>query len=104
MESLLADRRYATLCRVQKCYRARLTPKPWRCSKLKPGFTPEGTRKGFFARLFSRFFECEPDIGAYAACRFLHSVGNADAPPPELEAVWRLHDRLSGADSDRALA
>ncbi|MDR2673591.1 MAG: hypothetical protein LBC18_01650, partial [Opitutaceae bacterium] len=52
LESLRADRRYATLCRVQKCYRARLTPKPWRCLKLKPP-APGGARKGFFARLFS---------------------------------------------------
>ena len=30
MQFLKADRQYMQLCKVQKCYRARLTPKPWR--------------------------------------------------------------------------
>ena len=30
-EALGADPLYRVLCRVQKCFRARLTPKPWRC-------------------------------------------------------------------------
>ena len=31
-EELGADPLYWQLCKSQKCYRARLTPKPWRCS------------------------------------------------------------------------
>jgi hypothetical protein len=31
MRFLRADRHYMELCQAQKCYRARLTPKPWRC-------------------------------------------------------------------------
>src|SRR5579883_40361 len=30
-DALGADPLYQKLCRAQKCYRARLTPKPWRC-------------------------------------------------------------------------
>jgi hypothetical protein len=103
LESLLADKRYATLCRVQKCYRARLTPKPWRCSKLKPP-APTDAKRGFLARLFSPPPKREVAFEAYAACRFLQTVGNAAMTTPEVDAVWRLHDRLSGADSGRALA
>jgi len=33
LKSLKSDKRYVLLCRKQKCYRARLTPKPWRCNK-----------------------------------------------------------------------
>ena len=32
MRFLKTDRQYVNLCGVQKCYRARLSPKPWRCS------------------------------------------------------------------------
>jgi hypothetical protein len=32
MRFLGGDPQYIQLCGVQKCYRARLTPKPWRCS------------------------------------------------------------------------
>lgn len=30
---LKADRQYIDLCDIQRCYRARLTPKPWRCNE-----------------------------------------------------------------------
>ncbi|NRA40603.1 MAG: hypothetical protein HRU15_20830 [Planctomycetes bacterium] len=36
MQSLAADPLYIKLCRVQKCFRARLTPKPWRCGIADP--------------------------------------------------------------------
>ena len=32
MQFLKTDRQYMELCDVQKSYRARLTPKPWRCN------------------------------------------------------------------------
>ncbi len=35
-EELGADPLYRVLCRVQKCFRARLTPKPWRCDLAAP--------------------------------------------------------------------
>jgi hypothetical protein len=31
-----SDPLYRTLCRVQKCFRARLSPKPWRCNLAPP--------------------------------------------------------------------
>lgn len=35
-EELGADPLYRVLCRVQRCFRARLTPKPWRCEVAAP--------------------------------------------------------------------
>ncbi len=34
MRFLGADPEYVQLCGIQKCYRARLTPKPWRCGDV----------------------------------------------------------------------
>jgi hypothetical protein len=33
---LNADKMYVKLCRIQECFRARLTPKPWRCQAARP--------------------------------------------------------------------
>ena len=30
------DQQFRRLCKVQKCFRARLTPKPWRCGVPRP--------------------------------------------------------------------
>jgi len=35
-DTLGADPPYRRLCRTQKCFLARLTPKPWRCGVAKP--------------------------------------------------------------------
>ena len=37
-QALQADRLYTTLCKVQQCFRARLTPKPWRCHSARPPY------------------------------------------------------------------
>ena len=36
LERFGSDPRYRALCRVQRCFRARLTPKPWRCGVREP--------------------------------------------------------------------
>jgi hypothetical protein len=38
-EALGADPLYRKLCKTQKCFRARLTPKPWRCGNGVISFT-----------------------------------------------------------------
>jgi hypothetical protein len=38
LASLGSDPLYATLCRVQACFRARLTPKPWRIGLKAPNW------------------------------------------------------------------
>lgn len=37
LKELGSDKLYVSLCRSQDCYRARLTPKPWRCGSTRPG-------------------------------------------------------------------
>jgi len=36
LNHFLSDPKYVAMCQVQKCYRARLSPKPWRLEILKP--------------------------------------------------------------------
>jgi hypothetical protein len=35
-EAFGADPLYRSLCKTQACFRARLTPKPWRCDSIRP--------------------------------------------------------------------
>jgi hypothetical protein len=65
MYFLKADREYMRLCKVQKCYRARLTPKPWRDNG------------------------CSQHV-----CDLVHEHGNGVAHPALAEQV-ALHDDLT---------
>jgi hypothetical protein len=95
LHSLKSDPRYATLCRVQKCYRARITPKPWRCVEpAKP--------KGFFAKIFQSG-PVPSDPANFATCHFLQAVGSAVADPAAAK-IQQLHDDACGAQSSRPLA
>lgn len=109
LAALRADKRYATLCRVQKCYRARLTPKSWRCLWTPPAPVPEERPRGFFARLFQQAAPLRPrsiiDPVRFATCRYLETVGPPlRATPPEIDLILRRHDATTEAGSGKPLA
>ncbi len=100
---LRADRLYQKLCVRQQCFRARVTPKPWRCDAGHPPaswpFEDAST-----AAAFNQWLEgYNSKATAFASCRFLKSLGDASIHP-ELAKIIELHDRLSGATSGRPLA
>ena len=70
MRFLRADPEYIKLCRIQKCYRARLTPKPWR-EKSNP-----------------------------AKVCVLEGIHGKDEVAFELAEQLRLHDELTLADDE----
>ena len=104
MELLLSDKRYRVLCRVQKCFRARLTPKPWRC-EASAAAAPSGVMGALRALFQAR----TPGLAAapaseFVACRFMEEVGRPPVRHPDAQAVFKLHDSLSGAFSNKPLA
>ncbi|EIP97918.1 LOW QUALITY PROTEIN: hypothetical protein OpiT1DRAFT_02368 [Opitutaceae bacterium TAV1] len=107
LAGLRADKRYATLCRVQKCYRARLTSKHWRCLWTPPAPPPESRPRGFFARLLHAASAPSPvtDPARFATCRYLETVGSPPRTlPPEIDLVLRHHDTVTEAATDKPLA
>jgi hypothetical protein len=100
LSDLGADPRFIVLCRGQNCFRARLTPKPWRIGMrffhLYPG-----------QKLSRRELESHlKKAGSYATAAFSGEIG---APPrqsahPEIEAVSYYHDAWTAAHSGRPLA
>jgi hypothetical protein len=94
------------MCQNQKCFRARLTAKPWRAGiqehmRPRPGVWPvEGEKLA--AR--TAWVECyERQAQNYSACRYLESAGRGPNHH-SVQRVVELHDQLSGATTQRPLA
>jgi len=101
--ALGADPLYQKLCQAQKCFRARLTPKPWRCGvHMKPERWPWPDEKR--ERLFQRW---EAHYQSYAAnwatCTLVRQIGNPTVHP-DVETIIKLHDGATKVASDLKLA
>lgn len=98
MERLSCDWLYAAMCRRQRCFRARLTPKPYRMKVrgLRVVYPREPDQESVFREWLTRYDERRAD---YACCRYLYTLGSEwDSP------VIRYHDERCGAHSDLPLA
>lgn len=98
LEELGADAKYIFLCRAQRCFRARLTPKPW--------------------RIDGRFFEVQPlesvtrkrleqylkKAAPFASAHFASEVGQTNVAHPELQMIVDYHDTWCAAQSGKPLA
>jgi CRISPR/Cas system-associated exonuclease Cas4 (RecB family) len=103
MELLGSDPMYLLLCKRQKSFRARLTPKPWRCGMGNPNITfPFGNDKAEkrFTDLQKKY---NKKIESYATCRFMAQLGNSQIDPAVGQAV-KLHDQLTRATAQLPLA
>ncbi len=94
-----SDPLYVRMCLRQHCFRARVSPKPWRIGvgghlRPRPGVWPvRPERKPERDRWIAAYEEA---ARGYASCRFLKEVGWG-AADSGAEAVRVLHDDLSRA-------
>jgi hypothetical protein len=97
------DQNFMKLCRAQKSFRARLTPKPWRCGAV--GKPVEYPRDGAQAEQDFRAWlgKYEQLSQGYATCRYLETVG-AGSPRNFARDVIDLHDRATRATEALPLA
>ncbi|MGE9294791.1 MAG: hypothetical protein ACQKBV_00670 [Puniceicoccales bacterium] len=105
-KSLRADKLYVSMCRNQNCFRARLSPKPWRIGmeqrlRPQPGVWPVAPERIPARREWVA--EYENMAVSFAACRYQETIGEG-AHHPAAEAIRDLHDRLCQADSKLPLA
>ena len=91
LKKLGSDRLYVSLCKSQDCYRARLTPKAWRCGGEKPLIrfpfsSPEIERQ-------YREWESRYEIAAsnFATCSLVGEFG-ASQVHPRVANILKLHD------------
>lgn len=100
-QHLGTDPIYARMCFKQHCFRARVSPKPWRVGisahirprpgvwPINPAHMPERTQ---WVDAYER------TASGYAACRYIGSLGGSKVDPTA-SAVQLIHDQLCKANS-----
>lgn len=103
LRELNSDPLYVRLCKDQSCFRARLSPKPWRC-KLGTPPTRYPWENANAELRFRRWDEkYQVTSSRYAVCRLLKQIGNPEIRP-EIESVLSIHDQLCRTNQDLPLA
>ena len=89
-----SDPLYIRLCGLQESFRARLTPKPWRCHLPSPpgSFPFETTVEQDRYRRWEA--EYDSKTAPYATCRYVTSLGNGTVMP-EFDELIRYHDSVT---------
>jgi hypothetical protein len=94
LQSFGSDPLYVKLCAAQRCFRARLTPKPWRIDLPRPAqrfpFASERAREQH-ARWVERY---EARSREFATCRQLTTLGLGHASEV-VSAILAVHDRYT---------
>jgi hypothetical protein len=103
-QSLHTDPVYARMCERQVCFRARVSPKPWRIGMSKhigPGVWP--VKVDYLSRRMAWVSEYDFMAQRYAACKFVAELGNGRSDSA-IDAVRRLHDEWCRAESSNPIA
>lgn len=101
-----ADPIYVRMCKNQNCFRARVSPKPWRIGihnhiRPQPGVWPIAeNRLPERVKWVEHYDRLAPK---FASCRFIEAMGSSTVTPVA-EQVRNLHDKLCQADSNLPLA
>jgi hypothetical protein len=101
LEALNSDKRFARMCALQSCFRARVSPKFWRIGykpkealpKSKWPYPPEQVQRR--RAWVAGYEQLAPH---FASCRFLERLGSHEVHP-EAQMVRALHDELCQSDS-----
>ncbi len=96
MTSVGADDAFVRLCGTQKTFRARLTPKPWRCGATEPPnqFPRESLDE---RRCFDEWLtQYERACTHRATCQFLGQIGPAETHT-HVAPIIEFHDRQTKA-------
>jgi hypothetical protein len=103
MQFLGADPFYVRLCKAQRSYRARLTPKPWRCYIDRPTVSfpwRDAAAESAMRDWERRYAEAAND---YATCALVETLGQP-LVHPEIVRWVELHDRHTRVASGLPLA
>ena len=98
MDEFNCDPLYTTLCNKQGCFRARLTPKPYRMrmSRYKVNF-PRDEVDTEFQRWLAEY---ERESRNFSVCRLIEQVGASH----DVDKVIQLHDEITGTSYPQKLA
>ncbi len=95
--ALDSDPLYVKLCESHQCYRARLTPKPWRCNSPKPPFRFPFDSPEIEAKHRRWLAQYDAAAANYSVCRLIQSFGKQEIEP-DIQTIVDLHDAMSVGD------
>ena len=106
LQGLNSDPLYQQLSRVQECFRARLTPKPWRMHR---GTNPPNRYPWQDEESEREYRQWEENYqqasSSYRTCEFLEEAGANESPISDAhQSLIQLHDELTGALGNQPLA
>jgi hypothetical protein len=105
-DALGVDPTYARMCHNQRCFRARISPKPWRIGLSRLNAPAVAAWQPTHADLPERhrwIARYDAAASGFASCRFVETLGQG-AEVPEAIAVREVHDLFCRADSALPLA
>lgn len=96
------DPDYRRLCAAQRSFRARLTPKPWRCGseRMHPRYPRSDDNQTRFQTWLEQY---ESACGSFSTCEYLETVGSG-RPIEAFEELLELHDRITRSAETLPLA
>jgi len=96
LSELGSDEKYILLCRIQKSFRARLTPKPWRAKERPLSVGADGVERAKLQRVIDRTWK-------YATARYITSLGSS-VVASQIQPVVDYHDLWTQAQVKKPLA
>lgn len=94
MEESGTDKRYIDFCKIQKSFRVRLTPKPWRIESSSPPKYPRRTEESKVE--FEEWLkEYKEKSSRYSVCKFIEEIGGDKGIDPEITPYIEYHDRFT---------
>lgn len=105
-QTMGVDPIYAQMCVRQHCFRARVSPKPWRIGiathlRPRPGVWP--VRAEQMSSRIAWIADYDAQSGAYAACTYVESLGSGKVDS-QAKSVQEWHDQLCQASSTLPIA
>jgi len=101
--SLRADFLYSQLCRAQQCFRARLSPKPWRCGLRSPPHNFPREHQDFQTEFETWLNQYNNKTQTFAVCRKLQDLGSTEIDST-VENLLGIHDKYVLGDQGTPLA
>ncbi len=103
LRSLGCDTLYIQLCQSQNCFRARLSPKPWRVGMQKPPKLFPFESSSDQAAFEKWYQEYVASTKSFQVCKFIETIGSGEIHERHTELI-QMHDNLCCGKDDLPLA
>ena len=101
--ALQADPNYVRMCKNQNCFRARISPKPWRIGleALRSGVWPVKEQSMHARNVWVDEYQTRAE--EYASCKFVEQLGSP-LTHPKAKHVQSIHDPYCNANLNLEIA